>query len=117
MPSAPAAIRIGAKSPRPATTRWPVQCYNFNVIGDVRAARQVFHSALPFVLFDTGTYLRCPMQESEQNVRPYGELGRYLHEYRRVRPGFMSDRKGFFDLGDVAALLDPGLACMDNRDA
>jgi inosine-uridine nucleoside N-ribohydrolase len=94
-------------------TRWPVQCYNFNVIGDVRAARTVFHSPLSFVLFDTGTYLRCPMAESEREVRPYGELGRYLHEYRHVREHFQSDRKGFFDLGDVAALLDPGLACWD----
>ena len=88
-------------------TRWPEKCYNFNVIGDVRAARLIFHSPLSFVLFDTGTYLRCPMEESERNVRPYGALGQYLHEYRYVRPGFQSPRKGFFDLGDVAALVDP----------
>ena len=94
-------------------TRWPVQCYNFNVIGDVRAARRVYHSPLSFVLFDTGTYLRCPMAESERHVRPYGELGRYLHEYRHVRANFKSDRKGFFDLGDVAALVDPDLACWE----
>jgi hypothetical protein len=31
-------------------TRWPDKCWNFNVIGDVRAARIVFHSDLPFVL-------------------------------------------------------------------
>ena len=97
-------------------TRWPVQCYNFNVIGDVRAARTVFHSPLSFVLFDTGTYLRCPMEESEQNVLPYGELGRYLHEYRFLRAHFQSDRKGFFDLGDVAALVDPGLACWEETE-
>jgi inosine-uridine nucleoside N-ribohydrolase len=97
-------------------TRWPVQCYNFNVIGDVRAARTVYHSPLSFVLFDTGTYLRCPMEESERHVRPYGELGRYLHEYRHVRPHFQSPRKGFFDLGDVAALVDPGLACWEETE-
>ncbi len=91
-------------------TRWPEKCYNFNVFGDVRAARILFHSPLSFVLFDTGTYLRCPMSESEQYVKPYGELGAYLHAYRHERPGFASPLKGFFDLGDIAALLDPDLA-------
>jgi inosine-uridine nucleoside N-ribohydrolase len=94
-------------------TRWPEKCYNFNVIGDVRAARLIFHSPLSFVLFDTGTYLRCPMEESERSVAPYGALGRYLHEYRHSSPIFMSPRKGFFDLGDVAALVDPSLACWE----
>jgi len=94
-------------------TRWPEKCYNFNVFGDPRAARLLFHSPLPFVLFDTGTYLRCPMEESERRVRPYGALGRYLHDYRHVRPGFQSPGKGFFDLGDIAALVDPGLACWE----
>jgi purine nucleosidase len=94
-------------------TRWPEKCYNFNVIGDVRAARLLFHSPLSFVLFDTGTYLRCPMEESARQVAPYGELGKYLHEYRHTDPGFASPRKGFFDLGDIAALVDPELACWD----
>ena len=97
-------------------TRWPEKCYNFNVIGDVRAARLIYHSPLPFVLFDTGTYLRCPMQESERYVRPCGELGKYLHEVRLVRPHFQSPRKGFFDLGDIAALVDPDLACWETTD-
>ncbi|MFP3897459.1 MAG: nucleoside hydrolase [Anaerolineales bacterium] len=91
-------------------TRWPEKCYNFNVYGDVRAARLLFHSPLSFALFDTGTYLRCSMEESERFVRPYGELGEYLHEYRHRSPGFTSPEKGFFDLGDIAALLDPDLA-------
>jgi inosine-uridine nucleoside N-ribohydrolase len=94
-------------------TRWPEKCYNFNVIGDVRAARLIFHSPLPFVLFDTGTYLRCSMEESARTVAPYGELGRYLHEYRHSSPGFTSPDKGFFDLGDIAALVDPDLACWE----
>ena len=94
-------------------TRWPEKCYNFNVIGDVRAARLIFHSPLSFVLFDTGTYLRCPMEESERSVASYGALGRYLHEYRYSSPGFMSPRKGFYDLGDIAALVDPSLACWE----
>ena len=94
-------------------TRWPEKCYNFNVFGDVRAARLLFHSPLSFVLFDTGTYLTCPMEESERMVRPYGALGAYLHDYRLTSPGFASPRKGFYDLGDIAALLDPGLACWE----
>jgi purine nucleosidase len=94
-------------------TRWPVQCYNFNVFGDVRAARLLFHSPLSFVLFDTGTYLTCPMQESETFVKPYGDLGEYLHTYRHRVPWFMEDKKGFFDLGDIAALVDPSLASWD----
>jgi inosine-uridine nucleoside N-ribohydrolase len=94
-------------------TRWPEKCYNFNVFGDVRAARLLYHSPLSFVLFDTGTYLRCPMEESERHVAPYGALGKYLHEYRYTSPGFQSPRKGFFDLGDIAALAEPDLACWE----
>jgi inosine-uridine nucleoside N-ribohydrolase len=94
-------------------TRWPETCYNFNVIGDVRAARLLFHTPVPFVLFDTGTYLRCPMAESAQFVAPYGELGRYLHGYRYKSEWYASPRKGFFDLGDIAALVDPELAAWD----
>jgi purine nucleosidase len=94
-------------------TRWPERCYNFNVIGDVRAARLLFHTPLPFVLFDTGTYLRCPMEESAARVAPHGALGQYLHTYRLTSDWFQSPRKGFYDLGDVAALVDPDLACWD----
>lgn len=90
-------------------TRWPDQCWNFNVIGDVRAARIVFHSDLSFVLFDTGTYLVCPMEESQQ-WREFGELGKYLHDYRQQRSWYQSPKKGFYDLGDIAALADPSLA-------
>ena len=97
-------------------TRWPEKCYNFNVLGDVRAARVLFHSPLPFVLFDTGTYLTLPMEESERELQPYGALGAYLHDYRTTSAGFMSPRKGFFDLGDIAALLDPSLACWEVTD-
>jgi inosine-uridine nucleoside N-ribohydrolase len=94
-------------------TRWPEKCYNFNVFGDVRAARLLFHSPVAFVLFDTGTHLRCPMEESAKQVAPYGELGRYLHEYRLTEPWMASPRKGFYDLGDIAALVEPDLARWD----
>ncbi|OHB79703.1 MAG: hypothetical protein A2Z25_03130 [Planctomycetes bacterium RBG_16_55_9] len=90
-------------------TLWPEKCWNFNVIGDVRAARIVFHSDLAFVLFDTGTHLYCPIEESEK-FRSYGELGKYLHEYRYQSSYYQSPTKGFYDLGDIAALADPNLA-------
>ena len=94
-------------------TRWPELCYNFNVIGDVRAARILFHSDIPMVLFDTGTYLTAPMAETEKQLAPYGALGAYLHEYRNTSPNFSSPKKGFFDLGDIAVLYDPGLGCYE----
>jgi purine nucleosidase len=94
-------------------TRWPEKAYNYNVFGDVRAAQVIFHSDLPFVLFDTGTYLTCSMEESAREVAPYGDLGKYLHEYRYKNVGFQSIKKGFFDMGDIAALVDPSLAAWE----
>ncbi|MFO7902283.1 MAG: nucleoside hydrolase [Planctomycetota bacterium] len=90
-------------------TRWPDKCWNFNVIGDVRAARVVFHGDLPFVLFDTGTHLTCPMEESRQWAE-LSKLGKYMHEYRKKRSWYQDPNKGFYDLGDIAALVDPELA-------
>lgn len=90
-------------------TEWPKRCWNFNVIGDVRAARLVFHSDLAFVLFDTGTDLTCPMEQSARWV-DNGPLGRFLHEYRFQAPWMQDPKKGFFDLGDIAALVEPSLA-------
>lgn len=90
-------------------TLWPEKCHNFNVFGDVRAARRLFHASLPFVLFDTGTHLTCPMEESKRCVASCGPLGEYLHECRCREQGWRSPQKGFFDLGDIAALVDPSL--------
>jgi len=90
-------------------TKWPKQCHNFNVFNDTRAARIVFHSPFSFVLFDTGTYLTCPMADSERFVS-YGQLGKYLHEYRYNSAYYQKPTKGFFDLGDIAALVEPDLA-------
>jgi purine nucleosidase len=96
-------------------TEWPKRCWNFNVIGDVRAARIVFHSDMPFVLFDTGTYLTCPMEESARWV-DYNPLGRFLHEFRLQHQWFQSPKKGFYDLGDIAALVEPSLATWEAVD-
>jgi inosine-uridine nucleoside N-ribohydrolase len=90
-------------------TQWPTRCWNFNVIGDVRAARTVFHSDLPFVLFDTGTHLYCPMEQSARWVE-WGELPKFLHAFRSQSQWYQSPKKGFYDLGDVAALIDPDVA-------
>src|SRR5262249_22100949 len=90
-------------------TRWPKQCWNFNVIGDVRAARLLFHSDLSFVLFDTGTDLVCPMEQSQRWVQ-FSSLGKFLHEFRYEQPSYQSPAKGFYDLGDIAALVEPDLA-------
>ena len=94
-------------------TKWPDKCLNFNVFGDPHAARLLFDSPLPFILFDTGTYLTCPMSESEKEVKPYGAIGNYLHEIRYGGTWYQSDTKGFFDLGDIAAVLDPDVAYME----
>lgn len=90
-------------------TKWPKYCHNFNVFNDPRAARLVFHSPLSFVLFDTGTHLACPMEQSKR-LMAYGELGKYLHNYRYRADWYQSPKKGFFDLGDIAALVNPDLA-------
>ena len=96
-------------------TRWPDKCWNFNVIGDVRAARTVFHSDLSFVLFDTGTHLYCPMEESRKYLS-YGNLGRYMHEFRYETSNYQRPNKGFFDLGDIAVLVDPSLGSWEVAD-
>ena len=96
-------------------TQWPTRCWNFNVIGDVRAARTVFHSDLPFVLFDTGTDLYCPMEQSARWTE-WGELPKFLHDFRSHSRWYQSPKKGFYDLGDIAALIDPAVATWENVD-
>jgi hypothetical protein len=50
-------------------------------------------------------------QEIELILQKAGLANRqYLHDYRQTRKYFVSAKKGFFDLGDIAALVDPGLA-------
>ena len=88
-------------------TRWEDdKAYNFNVKNDVKAAKILFSSNLPLILFDTGTYLRCPMEKTAELIAPYGALGWYIHEFRLRKEYWQSTKKGFFDLGDIAALID-----------
>jgi inosine-uridine nucleoside N-ribohydrolase len=87
-------------------TQWPLRCWNFNAHNDIKAAQLLFSLPCRFILFDTGTYLTLPPEEGERRFSPLGALGRYLHEIRTRKPGHLSPTKGFFDLGDIAALVD-----------
>jgi inosine-uridine nucleoside N-ribohydrolase len=90
-------------------TQWPVRAWNFNAYNDIRAVRVIFEKPCRLVLFDTGTYLRIPVEETARRFAPLGPLGAYLHEIRSRRPNYASPAKGFFDLGDIAALADPSI--------
>jgi Inosine-uridine preferring nucleoside hydrolase len=96
-------------------SQWPVRGANANIVMDLKAARRIFASNIPLIMFDTGTYIRCPKEKSERVLKPYGALGAYLHNIRvsSPNPGCRSDQKGFFDLGDVALLVDESLAEYD----
>ena len=87
---------------------WPFRAHNYNVKGDMHAARMLFHAPFPMVLFDTGTQLSAgTLAESQTHVKPYGALGEYLYQYRLKREAWSGTAKGFFDLGDIAVLIDP----------
>lgn len=98
-------------------TQWPTKAWNYNAYNDLKAVRILFSSQLPLVLFDTGTDLTCAMQESEKRIRPHGPLGAYLHEIRLRSPAWQVPNKGLFDLGDIAALVDPSLVQFEVVDA
>jgi inosine-uridine nucleoside N-ribohydrolase len=91
-------------------TQWPTKAWNFNAYNDLRAVQTLFSSELPFVLFDTGTNLTIPMDEGKQRIHSHGPLGQYLHDIRLREKAWQSSNKGVFDLGDIAALVDPSLA-------
>lgn len=86
---------------------WPARSVQFNVKGDIHAARTLLREWVPLVWFDTGTHLMCPMELTERYLAPMGGMGRFLHEYRKVRPWFASPQKGFYDMGDIAYLVAP----------
>lgn len=87
-------------------TQWPLRAWNFNAYNDILAARLLFDIPCRLILFDTGTFLRISMEETERRFLPLGPLGNYLHEYRKTKKGFQVPSKGFFDLGDIVAILD-----------
>ena len=96
---------------------WPNECLNFNAVNDPKAARLLFDLPCRLVLFDTGTHLTIPPEESEKRFTPIGPLGAYLHEIRHRKPAWMDPKKGVFDLGDIAALVDPACAKFERVEA
>ena len=44
---------------------------------------------------------------------PLGQTGRFLHDFRDRKPNFASSEKGFFDMGDIAWMIDPTLCQME----
>ena len=86
---------------------WPERCTNFNATNDPVAAQLLFELPCRFVLFDTGANLTMPMEESEKRVASVGALGRFIHDIRTPSPYARRADKGMFDLGDIAALIDP----------
>jgi inosine-uridine nucleoside N-ribohydrolase len=88
-------------------TQWPVRCWNFNAYNDTKAAQFIFELPCRMVLFDTGTHLTMAKEESERRFAGLGPLGAYLQKIRYRSPHFLSPKKGFFDVGDIAALIDP----------
>ncbi|NLF30624.1 MAG: hypothetical protein GX591_07025 [Planctomycetes bacterium] len=88
---------------------WPQRSVQYNVKGDVWAARTLLRSPAPLVWFDTGTNLCRSFEQTAATVAPTGRLGTYLHEFRRRNPYFMRSDKGFFDMADIAWMIRPGL--------
>jgi purine nucleosidase len=96
---------------------WPTKCTNFNANNDKPASRVIFEQPSRYVLFDTGAQLKLPPETSERRFGPLGPLGAHLHEIRKRSPHWMRPDKGIFDLGDVAALIDPACATAERVDA
>jgi purine nucleosidase len=92
-------------------SEWPQRCMNFNALNDPAAARLVFELPCRFVLFDTGTHLTMPMDECERRVSHAGPLGKFLYDIRTRSAYARRADKGMFDLGDIAALIDPAGTC------
>lgn len=95
---------------------WPHSTRQYNIIGDVIAAQHLLDSGVSLIWFNTGTSLCASMKETENRLLPLGEIGRFLHEYRFRDPIFQSGDKGFFDLGDIAWLLEPDLCTFRSHD-
>ncbi|MBT3288786.1 MAG: hypothetical protein HN380_15670 [Victivallales bacterium] len=92
---------------------WPERTEQFNVVGDVPAVQTLLASGVSLVWFDTGTQLTIAYEETARRLAPLCATGRFLHEFRDRRPGFASPHKGFFDMGDIAWLIDPTLCQME----
>lgn len=92
---------------------WPTHTTQFNVVGDIIAVQTLLECDAPLAWFDTGTALTITMEETEKRLAPLSPLGTFLHEYRHKHPHHASPNKGFFDLGDIAWLMQPDLCKME----
>jgi purine nucleosidase len=92
---------------------WPERSVQYNVMGDILAARALLKSQVPLMWFDTGTNLRISFEETEKYVASTGTLGKFIHEFRKKYPNWMTSQKGFFDLGDIAFLIKPELCTFE----
>ncbi len=90
---------------------WPEKCANFNAINDPLATQLLFELPCRFVLFDTGANLTMPMAESARRVGSVGPLGKFLHDLRQRSAYASRPDKGMFDLGDIAAFINPADTC------
>jgi inosine-uridine nucleoside N-ribohydrolase len=86
---------------------WPVRTRQFNVKGDIHAARTLLKTWVPLVWFDTGTHLACPMALTEKYLASTGGLGKFIHEFRFKQDDWQLNTKGFFDMGDFVYLYEP----------
>lgn len=86
---------------------WPKRSVQFNVYGDILAAKTILESSAPLVWFDTGTHLYTDMETTRTKLAPLGGIGKFLHEYRFRDPWFQQPDKGMFDVGDIAYLIEP----------
>ena len=92
---------------------WPERSMQFNVKGDIHAARTLLSNSVPLVWFDTGTHLRIPYQLSASILSGINPLGKFLHDFRNTQFKYTLDMKGFFDMGDIVLLLKPELCTME----
>jgi inosine-uridine nucleoside N-ribohydrolase len=92
-------------------SEWPKRCRNFNATNDPEATRRIFEIPSRLVLFDTGTDLHLRADASETRFGAIGALGRYLADLHKIKYPDKDGKargKAVFDLGDTAALVDPG---------
>lgn len=96
-------------------SQWPHKCQNFNAKNDPNASQWIFDIPSRLVMFDTGTHLYLDDAEAERRYGPIGPLGRYLATIHKQK--FPGKPKGIFDLGDIAALIDPDCVRSERIDA
>lgn len=96
---------------------WPERNDQYNVYGDTWAARNLLTSSVPLVWFDTGQQLTCPYEVTAARLAPCGRLGAWLHAFRDRCPWYRDPNKGFFDVADIAWMIDPAVCTNEEIDA